>query len=335
MRAVGQSEMRQLLSTLNVNCIPTKVVEDSGPEFETTTSLLKKGWLFKKSEKVAGIAYSRGKAWQRRWFILEVTTDLGSEEGTVVKTGKLTYYHSPNASKEGVRIPLKEAMGVKSGLGKTKGTEHRLTLNTPNREWELGSGEESTAKDWAELLSQWVGLPKVERMQRPSQVGEASMVKAQWMEVRVDVYKPDEISDEELSRSNTIQKSTSSLSRTFTLSRRKKSTKEVEEPAGEPEGAGGGEEGDEDEDEDEAAFTWVYVALMSDGTIRQFENESMTTELGRLKLGYLVQAAMLDEPIADFEHAFRVTPEKATSDSWVCCPDSSQDSLDWIAVLKA
>ena len=86
--------------------------------------------------------------------------------------------------KEGVQIPLKEAMGVKGGLGKTKGTEHRVTLNTPSREWELGSGEEGTAKEWADLLQQWVGLPKVERMQRPSQTGEASVVKAQWMEVR-------------------------------------------------------------------------------------------------------------------------------------------------------
>ena len=101
-----------------------------------------------------------------------------------------------------MEIPLKEAMGVKNGIGKTKGTEHRLTLNTPKREWELGSGEESTAKEWTELLQQWIGLPKLERMQRASQVGEATVVKSQWMEVRVDVYKPDEISDEELPRSN-------------------------------------------------------------------------------------------------------------------------------------
>jgi len=339
MRAVGQSEMRQLLSTLNVNCIPVKSAFNEGPSFEATTSVLKSGWLFKKSEKVAGIAYSRGKAWQRRWFVLEVCTELGAEEGTVVKTAKLTYYHSPKESKEGVRIPLKEAMGVKGGLGKTKGTEHRVTLNTPNREWELGSGEEATAKEWADLLSEWVGLPKVERMTRPSQAGDASVVKSQWMEVRIDVYKPDEISDEELSRSNTLQKSTSSLSRTFTLSRRKKEAKQEppDSPTtpSEPSETAPAAEDDDDDDDDEAAFTWVYMALMSDGTLRQYENESMTTELGRLQLGYLVQAAMLEEPIADFENAFRVTPEKATSDSWVCCPDSSQDSMDWISVLKA
>merc|ERR1719310_1218181 len=160
-------------------------------------------------------------------------------------------------------------MGVKNGIGKTKGTEHRLTLNTPKREWELGSGEEATAKEWTELLQQWIGLPKLERMQRASQVGEATVVKSQWMEVRVDVYKPDEISDEELSRSNTIQKSVSSFSRTFTLSGRKKAKEAKEEAAKAAEAAKAGPEPsgvieDEDEDEDEeAAFTWVYVTLMT------------------------------------------------------------------------
>ena len=92
------------------------------------------------------------------------------------------------------------------------------------------------------------------------------------------------------------------------------------------------DEGDDDEDQ---VFTWVFVALMSDHTLRQFENESMTTELSRLNLGYLVQAAMLDDPIDTYEHAFFVKPESPTSDSWICCPDSSKDSEDWIAVLKA
>ena len=44
---------------------------------------------------------------------------------------------------------------------------------------------------------------------------------------------------------------------------------------------------------------------------------------------------MLDDPIDTYEHAFFVKPESATSDSWICCPDSSKDSEDWIAVLKA
>mmetsp|Transcript_64144 Transcript_64144/g.106620 ORF Transcript_64144/g.106620 Transcript_64144/m.106620 type:complete len:1736 (-) Transcript_64144:276-5483(-) len=334
MRAVGQQEMRQLLSTLNVNCIPTKVVEEAEPAFEKSTVVLKSGWLFKKSEKRAGIAHA-GKAWQRRWFVLEVISSPGPEEGTLVKTANLTYHHSPKETKDGVQIPLQEAMGVKGGLGKTRGTEHRVTLNTPKREWELGHGEEATSKEWADLLQQWIGLPKMERVQVEEQDGDAKVVKAQWMEVRVDVYKPDEISDEELSRSNTIQKSISSFSRTFTLSGRKKKKEDEDKPSTvEPEPSMADDNEDDDED-DEAAFTWVYVTLMSDHTLRQYENESMTTERGRLHLGYLVQAAPLDEPIDTYEHAFRVRPESSTADSWVCCPDSSQDSLDWISVLKA
>jgi len=208
-------------------------------------------------------------------------------------------------------------------------------LNTPKREWELGHGEEATSKEWADLLQQWIGLPKMERVQvEDGGSGEAKVVKAQWMEVRVDVYKPEEISDEELQRSNTIQKTMSSFSRTFTLSGRKK--KKEDEASPEPAMAEpSGIVDDEEDDEEEEAFTWVYVTLMSDHTLRQYENESMTTERGRLNLGYLVQAATLDEPIDTYEHAFRVRPESATADSWVCCPDSSQDSLDWIAVLKA
>jgi len=336
MRAAGQSEMRQLLSTLNVNCIPVKEAEDVSASFESTTSVLKSGWLFKKSEKRAGIAHA-GKAWQRRWFVLEVTTEAGREEGTVTKSAKLTYYHSPKEMKEGVSIPMQEAMGIKPGMGKTKGTEHRLTLNTPKREWELGSGEAGLAKEWVELMQSWIGLPKVERVQAEGAGKEAAVVKSQWMEVRVDVYKPEEISDEELARSNTIQKTVSSLSRTFTLSRNKKKKEEeaaqaAAAAASEPSASAAVE--DEDEDE-EAAFVWVFVALMTDHTLRQYENESMTTELGRLNLGYLVQAGTLDEPIDTYEHAFRVKPESATADCWVCCPDSSQDSDEWIQVLSA
>ena len=69
----------------------------------------------------------------------------------------------------------------------------------------------------------------------------------------------------------------------------------------------------QESDEDEAAnFKWAYVALMSDHTLRQYENESMGTELACLKLGYLVQAAILDTPIEDYEHAFFVKPESPT-----------------------
>ena len=53
-------------------------------------------------------------------------------------------------------------MGVKTGHGKTKGTEHRITLNEPKREWELGSGEAALAAEWAEVLRAWIGLPKVD-----------------------------------------------------------------------------------------------------------------------------------------------------------------------------
>ena len=42
------------------------------------------------------------------------------------------------------------------------------------------------------------------------------------MEARIVVYTPDEISEEELARSNTIQKSTSSFGRSFTLTGKKK-----------------------------------------------------------------------------------------------------------------
>ena len=44
------------------------------------------------------------------------------------------------------------------------------------------------------------------------------------------------------------------------------------------------------------AFNWVFVALMSDGTLRQYANELMSEELSRIKLGYLVQAEFLEDP---------------------------------------
>ena len=146
---------------------------------------------------------------------------------------------------------------MKGGMGKTKGTEYRVTLNTPKREWELGSGEEDTAKEWTTLLSNWIGLPKVDREQSKEL---RAVVKAQWMEVRIEVYKPDEISDEELARSNTIQKSVSSFTRSFTLTgRKKKAAAEAETAAAAAaattaaaEAANGEEEGEEGEDEEEA-----------------------------------------------------------------------------------
>ena len=47
---------------------------------------------------------------------------------------------------------MNECMGVKAGMGKTKGTEHRITLNTPKREWELGAGEAPVSAEWVEVL---------------------------------------------------------------------------------------------------------------------------------------------------------------------------------------
>ena len=210
---------------------------------------------------------------------------------------------------------------MKGGMGKTKGTEYRVTLNTPKREWELGSGEEDTAKEWTTLLSNWIGLPKVDREQSKEL---RAVVKAQWMEVRIEVYKPDEISDEELARSNTIQKSVSSFTRSFTLTgRKKKAAAEAETAAAAAaattaaaEAANGEEEGEEGEDEEEA-FKWVYVALFSDHTLRQFENEAMGNELASLSLGDLVQASFLEDP--DTYDAFRVQPESPTADAWVLC----------------
>ena len=193
----------------------------------------------------------------RRWFILEVETEERAD-GTHVRTGKLSYYHTSKDAKEspedGVQIPLHETMSVKPSMGKTKGTEHRITLQTAKREWELGSGEDAVAKDWVETLQMWVGLPKVERARGESIATGARMVKAQWMECRVNVYKPEEITDEELARSNTIQKTVSSFSRTFTLSRNKPKEDKVPEPEKPP------EDEDEDEDEDdEGVFNWVRV----------------------------------------------------------------------------
>jgi len=335
LRAVGQSEMRQLLSTLNVHCIeaPVDASDDSKEHFQKTKAVIRSGYLYKKSLKQTGVRV--GKAWQRRWFVLEVETAEGKEEGTVVKTGKLTYYQSNKDTKDGVEIPLHETMSVKGSLGKTKGTEHRVTVSTPKREFELGSDDKGIADAWIQDLLQWIGLPKVERLVRESMAGQANVVKSQWMEARVVVYVPDEISDEELARSNTIQKTVSSFSRTFTLSSKKKKEKAAAEEEAKTAAAAADEEEDDEDEDEEDTFNWVFVALMSDGTLRQFTNEMMDEEIGRLKLGYLVQAEFLEDPPDTYEHAFRVKPESPTADSWILCPDSSNDSEEWIAVLKA
>ena len=91
-----------------------------------------------------------------RWFVLEVVTE-GGEQGTQVRTGKLNYYHTmavaSQSPQEGVEIPLHECMGVSPGLGKTKGTEHRITLKTPSKARELGERHRRYLRD---RLGSWV-----------------------------------------------------------------------------------------------------------------------------------------------------------------------------------
>jgi hypothetical protein len=329
LRAVGQSEMRQLLSTLNVHCIEGVKEETETKEVVRSKAVIRSGYLYKKSLKQTGVRV--GKAWQRRWFSLEVETN-GGENGTVVRTGKLTYYQSNKDTKEGVDIPLHETMNVKGSVGKTKGTEHRITISAPKREFELGCDDKALADGWIADLLNWIGLPKVERRDRSSSEGEAKVVKSQWMEARVVVYTPDEISDDELARSNTIQKTVSSFGRSFTLTGKKK---KPPEPVAKKESEEEEDDEDEGEEEEEEVFNWVFIALMSDGTLRQYSNELMSDELARLKLGYLIQADFLEDPPDTYEHAFKVKPESPTSDSWILCPDSVGDSEEWIAVLKA
>ena len=84
------------------------------------------------------------------------------------------------------------------------------------------------------------------------------------------MYKPEEIDDAELARSNTIQKTVSSFTRSFTLTGSKKKDKAAEaEKAAEAAAPAEEEDDDDDDEEEEDAFTWVYVALMSDHTLRQ------------------------------------------------------------------
>ena len=365
LRAVGQSEMRQLLSTLNVHCIEGKKEDaDAKPEPIRTKAVIRSGYLYKKSLKQTGVRV--GKAWQRRWFVLEVETNSGDDANSVVRTGKLTYFQSNKDTKEGVEIPLHETMSVKGSLGKTKGTEHRITVCTPKREFELGCDDKPLSDGWIADMQQWIGLPKVERLERKSAEGDEKVVKSQWMEARIVVYMPDEISDEELARSNTIQKTVSSFGRSFTLTgKKKKPTEQPTAAAAASHAKDDDDEDDDDDDDEEETFNWVFIALMSDGTLRQYANELMSDEVSRLKLGYLVQAEFLEEPPdtyehaspspesnqspvprrpsmptpcvlpGRYEHAFRVKPESPTADSWILCPDSVGDSEEWIAILKA
>ena len=48
----------------------------------TLTEQLKAGYLYKRAET------RKAKPWGQRWFVLEVMTDAGPEEGTVVRTGQ-------------------------------------------------------------------------------------------------------------------------------------------------------------------------------------------------------------------------------------------------------
>merc|ERR1719473_837777 len=54
LRAVGQSEMRQLLSTLNVHCIES-TKEEAKPEVVRSKAIIRSGYLYKKSLKQTGV----------------------------------------------------------------------------------------------------------------------------------------------------------------------------------------------------------------------------------------------------------------------------------------
>ena len=59
---------------------------------------------------------------------------------------------------------------------------------TPKREFELGCDDKLLAEGWIADLQQWIGLPKVERLERQPADGEEKVVKSQWMEARIVVY---------------------------------------------------------------------------------------------------------------------------------------------------
>jgi len=91
---------------------------------------------------------------------------------------------------------------------------------------------------------------------------------------------------------------------------------------------------EEEEDDDEEEFAWAFVAFLSDGTLRRYEDEARDVESAQLVLGYLAQVAVYeDDP--DYAHAFVVKPEAASADCWACCPPEPEDTPQWMAVLKA
>ena len=53
---------------------------------------------------------------------------------------------------------------MKGAIGKTKGTEHRITVATPKREFELGCDDKNLAEGWITDLQQWIGVPKVRQL---------------------------------------------------------------------------------------------------------------------------------------------------------------------------
>jgi len=157
---------------------------------------------------------------------------------------------------------------------------------------------------------------------------EEKVLRSQWMEARVEVFELEDISDEELARSNTIQQSAGAFARTFTLTGKKEAPKKPKQEEEDDE-----EDDNEDDEDEKEAFKWVFVALMNDGTLRQYADEQMKEEIARMKLGKKVTAEVLEDAPDTYEHAFRVKPESAHADSWILCPDSFVETEEWIAEL--
>jgi len=329
-RAEGDAELRQLLSTLEVHCISGVKEEVATAAPSTKKEVVRSGYLFKKNLKAGGVV-RMGKAWQRYFFLLE-TTVVTTSDGKLTSTAKLTCAESPKDEKTLVTLPLNEATAVKVAIGKTKGTERRVTLATPGRDFELGTDDKDVAQGWHDDLAHWLGAPTVESAADKAKAEE--VLRSQWMEARIEVFELEDISDEELSRSNTIQQSVGSFARTFTLTG---GAKKAPEPAAakKPESDDDDDDDDDDEEEDKETFSWVFVALLANGELRQYKDEKMTEEVARMKLGKKVTAELLDDPPDTYEHAFRVKPEQAHADSWILCPDSFVETEEWIAELKA
>ena len=331
MRAAGQSEMRQMLSTLNVHCISGGNLEEKS-KVKKSKAVIRSGYLYKKSLKTGVVRMQ--KAWQRRYFVLEVTTDAGASPNTMEHTAKLMCYEKADVKEGGAELPLSETQNVKGGTGKTKGTEHRITLVTKEREFELGIEDQNVAAAWVADLKEWMGPPRVEMLDDNGEPAGDKVKKSGWMEARIIEYKPDEISDEELARSNTIQQSAgSSLMRTFTLSK----PKQVEAkpaPVQKEESKEDDDDDDESDEDEEEEFSWVWIAWMFDNTLRQYTDETMKEEVARLRLGVNVSAGFLEDPPDTYEHAFSVKVPSEPN-SWILCPDSEEQSDEWIAELTA